>query len=161
MAILEQPALRDNPPEISMLRLDEYMAILAKPGVILTTRPQCPFGATAYKATSFITYGICLEDMSSDCCHSIKACFRQGDAARIKARHPPSRGRHHYYLTEAEALADTTVPKRFVASGLANYPMLLTSYLANKMLIALRSMPPSSAVAAPLLQHRWENRTGK
>ena len=39
--------------------------------------------------------------------------------------------------------------------------MLLTTYLANQMLIALRSMPPSSVVAAPPLQHRWENRTGK
>ena len=27
--------------------------------------------------------------------------------------------------------------------------------------MALRSMPPSLAIAAPELQHRWENRTGK
>ena len=144
-----------------MLNLDEYVNIMAKPGVTHTIRPQCPFGASAFKSTSFLTFGVSLEDMSLDCCHSSKSWFRQGDASRINARHPPSRGRHFYYLTAEEALADTRTPKRFVASGLANYPKLLSTYLANKLLIALRSTPSSSTTTAPLLQHRWENRLGK
>ena len=138
IAILEQPALRvasaDNPRsanEISMLNLDEFLDIISQPGVEHTIRPQCPFGAMAYKATSYLTFGISLEDMGTQCTHSIKYWYRQGDADRINARHPPSRGRYKYYLTIAEAKADVTTPKRFVASGLANYPQLLSTFLAN------------------------------
>ena len=159
VAILEQPAWRKD--EISMLNLDEYVLLLSKPGVVHTTRPQCPFGAKPFKSTSFITYGVSVSDMGTQCSHSIKKWYRQGDASRIYARHPPSRGRHRYYLTTEEAFADTATPKRFVASGLVNYPALLTSFLAIKILTALRSAQPSSAIAAPKLQHCWENRAGK
>ena len=126
IAMLEQPAWRKD--EISMLNLDEFVLLLAQPGVNHSIRPQCPFGAKAFKSTSFITYGVSVEDMSTECCHTIKYWYRQGDASRIFARHPPSRGRHRYYLTEAEALADVATPKRFVATGLANYPALLSSF---------------------------------
>ena len=92
IAILEQPAPRDN--EISMLNLDEFLDIISQPGVEHTVRPQCPFGATAFKATSYLTFGVSLKDMGTQCTHSIKFWYRQGDADRINARHPPSRGRH-------------------------------------------------------------------
>ena len=99
--------------------------------------------------------------MSETCCHSIKDWFRQGDASGIKARRPPSRGRHRYYLSKDEALADQSIPRRVVASGLANYPKLLSTFLANKMLTALRSLQPPKAIPAPSPQHHWDNRTGK
>ena len=99
--------------------------------------------------------------MSTVCSHIIKTLYRQGDASRIKARHPPSRGRHKYYLTESEALADITKPKRFVASGLANYPKLLSTFLATQLLMALRTTPSSSSISALIPQHHWDNRTGK
>ena len=43
IAILEQPGWRKD--EISMLNLDEFILLLAQPGVVHTIRPQCPFGA--------------------------------------------------------------------------------------------------------------------
>ena len=159
VALLEQPEWRDE--EVSMFNLDEYTALLKRPGVEHNARPQCPFGAKAFKSTSYLTYGVSITDMSTKCCHSIKHWFRQGDASHIYARHPPSRGRHTYYLTDAEALADQSTPKRFVATGLANYPALLSSFLAMKILAALRKAPTPVAIAAPKPQHCWDNRAGK
>ena len=78
LAVLEQPALRDN--EISMLNLDEFIKNLAIPGVIHTVRPQCPFGATAFKGTSWVTFNISFEDMNTQCGHLLKNWYRQGDA---------------------------------------------------------------------------------
>ena len=126
VAVLEQPGWRKD--EISMLNLNEFVLLLSLPGVLHSIRPQCPFGGKNFKATSFITFNVSVEDMSQLCCHSMKHWFRQGDGLRINARHPPSRGRHRYYLSVAEALADTSHTKRFVSTGLAHYPALLTTY---------------------------------
>ena len=99
--------------------------------------------------------------MNTQCGHSLKNWYRQGDAQRIYARHPPSRGRHHYYLTIKAALDDQSPTTRFIATGLANYPSPLSTFIANKMSAALKALPPPRPVTPPPAQLSWGQRLGK
>ena len=59
--IYETPAHR--PGEVSMLTLDEYVALLELPGVKHVVGAQCPFGGLAAKLTSWVYNIVDLSDM--------------------------------------------------------------------------------------------------
>lgn len=59
------------------------------------------------------------------------------------------------------ALLDQSPTKRFNATGLAHYPLLLSTYIADKMLAALKTLPPPKTVTPPPAQLGWGQRLGK
>jgi hypothetical protein len=148
IGILEQPALRKG--EVSMLLLDEFVALLRRPNVKHWIGAQCPFGANAAKLTSFISTGVSLDEFVASCQHVLRAWFPAGGGPRIYARHPPSRGTTRYFSTEEEAGANRQSDDKFVSTCLSAYPPLLNRYLAVKIQLAVASNPLPCTGSAPV-----------
>ena len=68
--IFEAPACHEN--QVSVVHLDEYVLLLAKPGVKHKKGVQCPFGALSSKPTSWLYFMVDLEDMPSVCPHPMR-----------------------------------------------------------------------------------------
>ena len=169
--IVEQPAMRRG--EVSMLKLDEFECLLHGPGIQHTIGPQCQFGASASKQTSWITHLINFSDMSPVCKHQRRTWYCEGTGAAVDAPHPPARGKLRHYRTFDEAVSARPAPLDYTTTALARYTPLLNKYLAIKMKLALsqlylaptRRSPgaslTNSAVPSNLELGTWDQRTGR
>lgn len=157
VAIFEQPALIDN--EVSMLRLDEFVEVLALPGVHHQVAAQCPFGAPSQKLTSWVSCNFQLRDLPPACTHSAKPWYEQGTGTMLMARHPPTRGKTKFYSTLSEAQGAVVGNVQYISASLANYPPLLNRYLAASLKLASKNRVLSNFVNPSA--HAWDSRTGK
>ena len=132
IAIIEQPAIRDG--EASMYLLDEFVTLTAQ--MQHTRAVQCAFGAPASKLTSWMTFGVNLDDMSATCTHLPRPWYEEGTGTIVTAPHPPARGRRRFFGTLDEALSAIVPTTRFCTNRLAYYTPLLNRYLAFKLKLA-------------------------
>ena len=82
---------------VSALDLDEYISLLKFKGVSQIRGVQCPFGAPAATPTTFISFGVDIQDMPTACPHPLRR-WKYPDSRHCStlARHPPATGRHDY-----------------------------------------------------------------
>ena len=159
VAVFEQPALRQG--EVSMLRLDEFAHLLSNARVQHHIKAQCPFGSSAEKLTSWVTFNVCFEDMSSRCQHQPTTWYLEGTGETMSAKHPPSHGSSRYFKTKSEACeARKSSPSDYVTARLAAYPPLLNKYLALKVKLAATKVELLPMIPAPPV-HAWDERLQK
>ena len=73
--------------QVSMLHLDEYIALLARPGVKHKVGFQCPFDGVSAKPTSWVYFGINFDDIPDSCPHTKRLWFNTRDGYAISKRH--------------------------------------------------------------------------
>ena len=123
--ISEAPACFDN--QVSVLHFDEYIQLLAKPGVHHRKGIQCPFGARSSKSTSWVYFKVGLHDMPSLCPHPMRRWYCDNDRhRRTNARRPPTTGTSNYSMVPFEPAStpptvttDQPIKKRLVAGQLS------------------------------------------
>lgn len=96
--LYETPAIHTG--QVSMAHLDEYVALLKKPGVEHVIGLQCPFGAQSSKPTSWIHYSMELEDMPTVCNNQKRSWRNDRTGAITFSKHMPTAGRDTHRLTE-------------------------------------------------------------
>ena len=79
-----------------MLHLNEYIKLLAIPGVQHKVGVQCPFGAESSKPTSWVYYGVDLGTMPTACEHPKRLWFSVKDGTAVTKRHKPTTGTTEY-----------------------------------------------------------------
>jgi hypothetical protein len=142
--IYETPAVRKG--EVSMLRLDEFVALLSLPGVVHTIGIQCTFGGKSAKATSWVTCNVQFQDMPSVCPHPMVRWYSDTNGVVVMSRHCPTHGmetfsRHPPTLNTTDVAIPLVVPPassggRFISSALSAYPPLLNRYIVAKLVLA-------------------------
>ena len=165
--IVEQPAMRHG--EVSMLKLDEFKCLLQGQGIQHTIGPQCQFGASASKRTSWITHLINFSDMSPDCKHPRRTWYCEGTGAAVDGPHPPARGKLRHFKSIDEAVSARPAPTCYTTTALARYTPLLNKYLAIKIKLALSQLslaPPrrslrASSTNSAVPSNLWDQRTGR
>ena len=96
--LFDAPAYFDN--QVSVLHMDEYIALMALPGVQHTKGVQCPFGALSSKPTSWVHFMVDMDDMPSTCPHPMRRWYCDiRRHRRTVARHAPTTGAYRYTLT--------------------------------------------------------------
>ena len=136
--------------QVSVLHLDEYVRLLAKPGVKHKKGVQCPFGALSSKPTPWLYFMVDLEDMPSVCPHPRRKWYCDVDSHRSTlAMHPATKGSGRYSLKpfsphEQRAQPKTVLPvsNRYTSDRMAAYPDLLNRYLVAKIQMAVYRAPP-------------------
>jgi hypothetical protein len=83
---------------VSVLNLDEYMALMALTGVRLAKGVQCPFGAASSKPTAWVCYLVDFSDMPSVCNHIKQRWFNQDTGAAVNKAHMPTAGKTRFAL---------------------------------------------------------------
>ena len=158
--------------QVSMLHLDEYIALLARPGVKHKVGFQCPFDGVSAKPTSWVYFGINFDDMPDSCPHTKRLWFNTRDGSAISKRHRPTTGTDTYVEQVLSAHGTPSKPpgigkqmmncterrgksaalaavgtswqpgSPFVSSSLAAYPDLLNRYIAAKIVEATATRKP-------------------
>lgn len=163
----------------SMLHLDEYVDLLALPGVHHTVGAQCAFGAESSKPTSWVYFGVNLDDMPAKCKHPARVWFSTKDGSAVSKRHKPNTGTTEYLpavinvaghpvkpqqaLEASKKLRNFTPPAEtghrypspWVTSKLAAYPDLLNRYLVSKLVEAVERC------ATPTVHHGSQSKRHK
>lgn len=156
--LIEQPALRVG--EVSMFNLDEFVQLMKNPSVLHFVAPQCSFGASAKKMTSWVTAGLNLDDMPPNCTHTTRTWYAK-DGSTVRAKHPPSRGTKRFFEDADKASQDIN-SSAFVTSDLAAYPDQLNQYIADKVTVALRKGDGPAPTPQPQDSFNyWDDRLGK
>jgi hypothetical protein len=160
--VLEQPALREG--EVSMLNLDEFIAMRELPAVMHVIAPQCPSGANAAKLTSWATHLVSFSDMPTECKHLPRKWFAAGTGLETVGKHAPSTGTALYFSDITAALQQELTHPGFVTSSLSDYPPLLNQYIAAKVALAVGCSQPYKKLRTEVTQVKpdcWNKRLGK
>jgi hypothetical protein len=131
VGVYETPAWRSG--KVSMLTLDEFQQIVLQPGVAHVIGLQCPFGARAAKATSWVSFGCSFAGMPTSCPHPLRLWYSEIDNSTVNAKHPPSRGCVAYSSQPVPAESLRRTSPAFVSADLAHYPDLLNRFIAASM----------------------------
>ena len=140
-------ALETSESQVSAFHLDEYVALLAQPGVKRVMGVQCPSDAVSSKPTARAHFGVDLQDMPTKCPHPKRTWFSQTDDAAIIKRHRPTSGTEVYspvQNTPNSGDSEPWKPKTFVSGTLAAYPVILVRYSVAKLFHAICSITRSA-----------------
>ena len=121
---------------VSILNLDEFMALMALTGVRLVKGTQCPFGAESSKPTAWVFFIIDLSDMPNGCIHVKQRWFNQETGAAVSQRHKPTAGKVQFALlppSRPRVAVRAFTPTEWVSSSLAAYPPLLNRFLVARI----------------------------
>ncbi len=150
--IFETPALKDG--EVSVLRLDEFQRLLEATGVEHNIGVQCTFGALSPKPTSWVSYGVDLHDMPTECPHGKRTWFNDRTGVAVSSRHRPTAGRDTFSDTQrTRSATGTFVPTNYVSAQLAAYPDLLNRYLVAKLAAGIANAAAQPRMASPIMMN--------
>ena len=154
-AVIEQP--RCFPGLAHMYHFDSFLETLKANCFTITNGVQCPFGATAPKATSWLSTGINLNSMPAKCTHHKRMWFAADGLGKTFARHPPSKGRMAWSSTPV------TGPRKrkaeYNTSRLQAYPTLLNRVIASAIALSLRGGRKRAAHDVPCLRFSFSHAT--
>jgi hypothetical protein len=94
--IFESPWASEN--QVSALNLDEYVNLLAMHGVTKIKGVQCPFGGRSSKPTAWVSHGVELGSMPTECPHSKRKWQNQRTGEVVHKPHAPTSGKDEYLL---------------------------------------------------------------
>ena len=153
ICIAEQPKLRQG--HAHMFALDSFKATLEFPQFSLVDGTQCPFGAAAPKATTWLIAGTSFSDMPYECKHRKRMWYAADGIHKVFARHAPSRGTMGW--ASAPPNAATRAARTYNTSRLQAYPPLLNRYLAAKIVLKVRNKRKSDAAPGPYLRFSFSH----
>lgn len=132
--MVEQPHHREGKP--SMWLLDEFVWLIAQPGVYILTFSQCKFGCRAQKDTDLLTNIPNLEHLAVLCDYPCRTWVIPWSGKRVWAPHPPLRGRQWAIPVEDwdPSMLEPREPKGdYITRSMAAYPAELNKVLAEAL----------------------------